>query len=161
LRESSGFTVDDIDEVAVNLQEALEANQEISHAINAPGRKFCNHPNLWILHPVSTIYVWGTRFLFTVSQGIDDEDSLEAELAAFLKTDPSEVSVAGATGGLISSIKQTTTTDEDDLEARLAALSIGAGQREKGTADSGQVESEGRDKTHTSTKRSKLQPLPA
>ena len=37
LRESSGFTVDDIDEVAVSLQDALEANEEISHAINAPG----------------------------------------------------------------------------------------------------------------------------
>lgn len=39
LRESSGFTVDDIDEVAVSLQDALEANQEISEALNAPGRK--------------------------------------------------------------------------------------------------------------------------
>ena len=34
LRESSGFTVDDIDEVAVNLQDALQANQEISEALN-------------------------------------------------------------------------------------------------------------------------------
>ena len=42
LRESSGFTVDDIDEVAVSLQDALEANQEISEALNTPGRKKIN-----------------------------------------------------------------------------------------------------------------------
>ena len=34
LRESSGFTIDDIDEVALSLQDALEDNQEISDALN-------------------------------------------------------------------------------------------------------------------------------
>ena len=96
--------------------------------------------------------------LFPVSQGIDDEEGLEAELTALLKTGPNEAPSA-TTGGVVSPIKQTT-TDEDDLEARLAALRISAGQREKGTADSSdQVELERRDKPRASTK--KLQPLPA
>ena len=34
LRESLGVVVDDIDEVALNLQDALEANREISEALN-------------------------------------------------------------------------------------------------------------------------------
>ena len=93
-----------------------------------------------------------------MSQGINDEEGLEAELTALLKTGPNEVPSA-TTGGGVSPIKQTT-TDEDDLEARLAALRISAGQREQGTADSSdQVELEGRDKSRASTK--KLQPLPA
>lgn len=99
--------------------------------------------------------------LFPVSQGIDDEESLEDKLTALLKTGPSEVPAAAAGAGHVVSPIKPTTTDEDDLEARLAALSIGAGQREKGTADLDQVEPEGRDKPKTSTKRSKLQPLPA
>ena len=35
LRESSGFTVDHVNEVADNLQDALEDNREISDALNA------------------------------------------------------------------------------------------------------------------------------
>ena len=34
LKESSGFTVDDVDEIAVSLQDALEANQDISEALS-------------------------------------------------------------------------------------------------------------------------------
>ena len=90
-----------------------------------------------------------------MSQDTHDEDSLEAELMAFLKTDQSEVPAAAVS----SPTKQT--TDEDELEARLASLSIGAGQREKGTVNLDQHESGGRDKSQTSTKRLKVQPLPA
>ena len=93
--------------------------------------------------------------LFTVSQDTHDEDSLEAELMAFLKADQSKVPAAAVS----SPIKQT--TDEDELEARLASLSIGAGQREKGTVDLDQHEPGGRDKCQTSTKHLKVQPLPA
>ena len=34
LKESSGFTVDDVDEIAVSLQDALEVNQDISEALS-------------------------------------------------------------------------------------------------------------------------------
>ena len=39
LRESSGFTVDNVDEIADNLQDALEANREISDALNASKKR--------------------------------------------------------------------------------------------------------------------------
>ena len=90
--------------------------------------------------------------VLTVSQDTHDEDILEAELMAFLKGDHTAVGVSSPT-------KQT--TDEDELEARLASLSIGADQQEKGTAGLDQHEPGGRDKSQTSTKRLKVQPLPA
>ena len=98
----------------------------------------------------------GYSDLFTVSQETHDEDSLEAELAALLKPDQSEILAAD----VVSPTKRVeSTTDEDELEARLASLSIGTGQREEnGTSNMKQL---GKDKSQISTKHSKLPPLPA
>lgn len=83
---------------------------------------------------------------------------MEAELTALLKADQSEVSAAC----VVSPTKRVeSTTDEDELEARLASLSIGAGLRENGTANATQLKPQGKDKSEISTKRSKLPPLPA
>ena len=107
---------------------------------------------------LSTLGVSLLDIFFTVSQDTHDKDSLEAELTALLKLDGSEVLAAG----VVSPVKLA--TDEDELEARLASLSIGAGQWEKGVRDLDLTdrEPEGRDnKPQVSTKRSKQQPLPA
>ena len=101
----------------------------------------------------------GYSDLFTVSQETHDEDGLEAELTALLKPDQSEISAAD----VVSPTKRVeSTTDEDELEARLASLSIGTGQREEnGTSNMKQLEPQGKDKSQISTKHSKLPPLPA
>ena len=100
--------------------------------------------------------------LFAVSQEAHDidEDSLEAELTALLKTDRSEVSPGAAV--VSPPIKQVElTTQEDDLEARLASLTLGASQQESGTEDLSQLRQGGKEKSQSSTKRLKLPPLPA
>ena len=89
LRESSGFTVDHVNEVADNLQDALEDNREISDALNA-GTKSQD------AQKARGVYIYPNVFYlpYTASQEIgygDIDEDLEAELAALLEPEQSKL----------------------------------------------------------------------